>query len=269
MFCGLLSTFFFGSKIMTPHLLDGDHKAWSPAWAVPEPPKEFLIIQENTLCQSNINVENCPFIYELAIKMLMFHIRANIPDGIIDREKTKKWNCPNGFLEPGLQHVCMLRGISPAKWTRTKLTVIRSHCQFFLWGKVVSQMCYFAGSWPLDFPSSRFFSEFQIHWIEVHYKLEDPCHAQTCHIINTIQHMNQTRSLRNSMKIMHCLSKNHRHHPPWLAVSQEKTWIFEKKNVPSLWTFGQNKTTMSWHSPACSCGNVGTHVWRKTKTDYI
>ena len=239
MFCGLLSTLFFCSKIMTPHLLDGDHKAWSPAWAVPEPPKEFLIIQENTLCQSNINVENCPFIYELAIKMLMFHIRANIPDGIIDREKTKKWNCPNGFLEPGLQHVCMLRGISPAKWTRTKLTVIRSHCQFFLWGKVVSQMCkmcYFAGSWPLDFPSSRFFSEFEIHWIEVHYKLEDPCHAQTCHIINTIQHMNQTRSLRNSMKIMHCLSKNH----DVMALASMQLW-------------------KSWNP----------RLFWKTKTDYI
>ena len=117
-----------------------------------------------------------------------------------------------------------------------------SHSQslsVFLWGKVVSQMCkmcYFAGSWPLDFPSSRFFSEFQIHWIEVHYKLEDPCHAQTCHIINTIQHMNQTRSLRNSMKIMHCLSKNH----DVMALASMQLW-------------------KSWNP----------RLFWKTKTDYI
>ena len=106
--------------IQIPHLIDGDHKAWSPNWrclsAISDPasdqddsvatdpkdlcflmeiithkwhfpPREFLII-EKIPKNANINVENCRLLDKLAIKIMMnFHIFVHIPYGVIDRTK--------------------------------------------------------------------------------------------------------------------------------------------------------------------------------------
>ena len=66
-------------------------------------------------------------------------------------QKTDKCHFPNRFPRPGLQHICMLRGISPAKWTRTKL-----------WGKVVSQMHFVLPAVDLN--------TFQPHGFQLNFK---------------------------------------------------------------------------------------------------